>query len=241
MSQTFISKAKTDESFQNQINILNNKVDSVAKNLTYFDFYNITSVVTEKQNFSTQVTNLMPNSSLVINCEPFFINDEHYNTGDIVFKTSNSTIAHIKAQTGGIYYPTKISKNSNDNSFSLTYKYSSSRPNTNTSDAVDINNDNRPANMASTITFTGLKTETESSIYGLWGPYVSLQSFNAFIKDGTLIQPYIKFYFYDGKSQEEVSVDYIIELDETNPEDKKWKVSFPDNQIKTANIWMKVK
>ena len=238
MSQTFISKGKTDESFQNQINILNNKVDGVAKNLTYFDFYNITSVVTEKQNFSTQVTNLMPNSSLVINCEPFFINDEYYNTGDIVFKTSNSTIAHIKAQTGGIYYPVKISKNTDDNSFSLTYKYSSSRPNTGTQDKVGIN---EPANMSDTITFTGLTTKMQSSIYGLWGEYKSLQSFNAFVKDGTPIQPYIKFYFYDGKYQEEVCIDYKIELDETNPEDKKWIVSFPDNQIKTDNIWMKVK
>lgn len=240
MSQTFISKSSTANDFQKQIDALNNKLDSVAKNLTYFDFYNISSVVTEKKNFSTQVTSLAPNSSLVVNCEPFFLNGEYYNTGDIIFKTSNSSVVHIQAQTGGIYYPKKISKDTTNNSFSISYQYSSSRP-TNDKSSVSVDNE---AEFAEEMTFTGLSTNIPSSIYGLWGTYESLKSFTVYIKDNTPIQPYIKFYFYDEesmKSLEEVCIDYAIELDETNPEDKKWVVSFSDGQINTSNIWMKVK
>lgn len=234
MLQTFVSKAKTANDFQEQINMLNSKLDKVAKNLTYFDFYNISSVVTEKNNFSTQVTNLTPNSSLVINCEPFFLNDEYYNTGDIVFKTSSGTIAHIKAQTGGIYYPKKISKDGN--SFSISYQYSSSQPELNSSPEVSINEE---AEFAKEITFTGLEPNASSSIYGLWGSYNLLNHFNAYTKDGIIIQPYIKFYFVDGNFQEEVCIDYTIQLNEAQTE---WTVSFLEaSSINTDSIWMKVK
>lgn len=232
MLQTFVSKAKTANDFQEQINMLNSKLDKVAKNLTYFDFYNISSVVTEKNNFSTQVTNLTPNSSLVINCEPFFLNDEYYSTGDIVFKTSSGTITHIKAQTGGIYYPKKISKDGN--SFSISYQYSSSQPELNSSPEVSINEE---AEFAKEITFTNLQTKAPSNIYGLWGPYTSIQSFDVYAVDNVPIQPYIKFYFYNEASLEEICIDHTITLNEAKTQ---WIVSFLDN-VNTNNIWMKVK
>ena len=46
---TFNQKFKNSTDFQNQIIDLNNKINSVAKNLTYFDFYNIVDVVTNKK------------------------------------------------------------------------------------------------------------------------------------------------------------------------------------------------
>ena len=108
MAITFMTKAANAADFQTQIDNLNTKLNSVAKNLTYFDFYNIVDVTVNKNNFSAQVNALTPNTSLIINSEPFFLNDVYYNTGDIIFKSSNSNIVHIKAQTGGIYYPNKI-------------------------------------------------------------------------------------------------------------------------------------
>ena len=41
MANTFITKAANARDFQTQIDNLNTKLDNVAKNLTYFDFYNI--------------------------------------------------------------------------------------------------------------------------------------------------------------------------------------------------------
>ena len=44
MATTFMTKTTNAADFQTQIDNLNTKLDSVAKNLTYFDFYNIVTV-----------------------------------------------------------------------------------------------------------------------------------------------------------------------------------------------------
>ena len=51
MANTFITKAVNARDFQTQIDNLNTKLDSVAKNLTYFDFYNIVDVNVNKNVF----------------------------------------------------------------------------------------------------------------------------------------------------------------------------------------------
>ena len=78
MATTFMTKATNARDFQTQIDNLNTKLDSVAKNLTYFDFYNIVDVTVNKNNFSAQVNALTPNTSLIINSEPFFLNNVYY-------------------------------------------------------------------------------------------------------------------------------------------------------------------
>ena len=79
MAITFMTKATNARDFQTQIDNLNTKLDNVAKNLTYFDFYNIVDVTVNKNNFSAQVNALTPNTSLIINSEPFFLNNVYYN------------------------------------------------------------------------------------------------------------------------------------------------------------------
>ena len=166
MAITFMTKATNARDFQTQIDNLNTKLDSVAKNLTYFDFYNIVDVTVNKNNFSAQVNALTPNTSLIINSEPFFLNDVHYNTGDIIFKSSNSNIVHIKAQTGGIYYPNKITFE--NNSYSIEYKYTPTQPVTGSSTDVDVLIEDQAADgAAETIKFNGLTTHAPSTIYGL--------------------------------------------------------------------------
>ena len=234
MAITFMTKATNARDFQTQIDNLNTKLDSVAKNLTYFDFYNIVDVTVNKNNFSAQVNALTPNTSLIINSEPFFLNDVHYNTGDIIFKSSNSNIVHIKAQTGGIYYPNKITFE--NNSYSIEYKYTPTQPVTGSSTDVDVLIEDQAADgAAETIKFNGLTTHAPSTIYGLWKKFTS--SFPAYKKDGIVIQPYIKFYLYDkenNKGPEEVCLDYKLKV-----ENDKWKVEIVDGI--PANLWIKVK
>lgn len=242
MAITFMTKAANAADFQTQIDNLNTKLNSVAKNLTYFDFYNIVDVTVNKNNFSAQVNALTPNTSLIINSEPFFLNDVYYNTGDIIFKSSNSNIVHIKAQTGGIYYPNKITFE--NNSYSIEYKYTPTQPVTGSSTDVDISIEDQAANgAAETIKFNGLTTHAPSTIYGLWKKFTS--SFPACKKDGTVIQPYIKFYLYDKEDKitpEEICLDYSLTCQNENTDNPTWNIKINDsNEEFLTNIWMKVK
>ena len=244
MATTFMTKTTNAADFQTQIDNLNTKLDSVAKNLTYFDFYNIVDVTVNKNNFSAQVNALTPNTSLIINSEPFFVNNIYYNTGDIIFKSSNSNIVHIKAQTGGIYYPNKITKSNDSDSYSIEYKYTPTQPATGSSTDVDISIKDQAANgAAEIIKFNGLTTHTPSTIYGLWKKFTS--SFPAHKKDGTVIQPYIKFYLCDGTNNtnyEEICLDYSLTCQNENTDNPTWNIEISDSDEEfLTNIWMKVK
>lgn len=243
----FNQKFKNSTDFQNQIIDLNKKINSVAKNLTYFDFYNIVDVTVNKNNFSAQVNALTPNTSLIINSEPFFLNNVYYNTGDIIFKSSNSNIVHIKAQTGGIYYPNKITFE--NNSYSIEYKYTPTQPVTGSSTNVDVSIANQAANgAAEIIKFNGLINSDQGNIYGLWRKFndgINDDIFDIYYKNNqdnqdnqdNKIQPYIKFYLYDkenNKGPEEVCLDYKLKV-----ENDKWKVEIVDGI--PANLWIKVK
>ena len=240
MAITFMTKAANAADFQTQIDNLNTKLNSVAKNLTYFDFYNIVDVTVNKNNFSAQVNALTPNTSLIINSEPFFLNDVYYNTGDIIFKSSNSNIVHIKAQTGGIYYPNKITLS--DNSYSIQYKYTSTQPETNTIKDVDVSIEDQTAGGAAyTINFNKITNSNQGSIYGLWREFND-GIFDIYYKNNqdnqnNRIQPYIKFYLYDKEHNigpEEICLDYTLKV-----ENDKWKVEIADST--PINLWMKVK
>ena len=240
MAITFMTKATNARDFQTQIDNLNTKLDSVAKNLTYFDFYNIVDVTVNKNNFSAQVNALTPNTSLIINSEPFFLNNVYYNTGDIIFKSSNSNIVHIKAQTGGIYYPNKITFE--NNSYSIEYKYTSTQPNTKTSTSATVGTEIK-GGAAETIKFNGLTTHAPSTIYGLWQKFTT--SFPAHKKGQTIIQPYIKFYLCDGTNNtnyEEICLDYSLTCQNENTDNPTWNIEISDsNEEFLTNIWMKVK
>ena len=242
MAITFMTKATNARDFQTQIDNLNTKLDSVAKNLTYFDFYNIVDVTVNKNNFSAQVNALIPNTSLIINSEPFFLNNVYYNTGDIIFKSSNSNIVHIKAQTGGIYYPNKITFE--NNSYSIEYKYTPTQPVTGSSTDVNVLIEDQAADgAAETIKFNGLTTHAPSTIYGLWKKFTS--SFPAYKKDGIVIQPYIKFYLCDGTNNtnyEEICLDYSLTCQNENTDNPTWNIEISDsNEEFLTNLWMKVK
>ena len=97
-TKTFAFKATNETEFSTRLNELNNKIDSVKKQITYLDVYNIIDTVTDKNTFNAKVNALMNNSSLVINTTPFFVNNKLYKTGDIILKNNYGDIVHIKSQ-----------------------------------------------------------------------------------------------------------------------------------------------
>ena len=162
-TKTFTFEAANEADFSTRLSALNNKIDSVKKQITYLDVYNITDTVTDKNTFNAKVNALMNNSSLVINTTPFFINDKLYNTGYIILKNNYEDLVNIKAQTGGIFYPSSIIKDGNN--YAIKYEFSESSPSEKTSTAEV----NTTAILAKQITFTNLTSIDNNGnyVYGI--------------------------------------------------------------------------
>ena len=178
--------------FQQDLMFLNEKLEAVQKRLTFYDFYNIAAIVEDPSLLQTTINNLLPNTALIINTN----NAGNYNRGDIVFKTSTGDIQTIRAQSGGLYYPSQIIKEGNN--YTLKYSYSASSPSEPTSDATV--NPSTVAPLAKTITFKGLTdaSKSEGIAYGVikqrgeenWNSIEAV----ATPVDNKLIWPVIKFF-----------------------------------------------
>ena len=66
-----------------------------------------------------QINSLPNNSSLVINAPSFVLNEETYKTGDIILKLYNGTSIHIRAQAGGIFYPSSLTTRDEGKNYTL--------------------------------------------------------------------------------------------------------------------------
>lgn len=230
--------------FKDALGVIHDELHKISKNITYLDAYNITSVVDDSSNFGAQVSSLSNNSALVINSQPFFYNNVSYNTGDIVLKISSGDIVHIKAQPGGIFYPSKITKDQKGN-YSIRYTYSKTSPITGTLESANID---QVAKLGASIEFKGLEASDslQSYVYGNW---CSLKDNNISIYkyDGVDIQPQIQFWLVSIDKDnivtpvEELCVEYTL----TQTEDKtKWSIAVDsslNNLIESNLIWIKVK
>ena len=220
--------------FNSALKELDQKLSNVKKNISYLDVYNIVDACEDQQKFAAQTNALLPNSSLVINCDGFYFNNERYETGDIILKLANNQIIHIKAQTGGIFYPSDVSVDGGN--LKITYSFSTVPP------EEDESSDGK---LAKIMTFSSLSVEQKSNIYGLWQSVK--EPFAGQYYDNKLIEPYIKFYLVhkeeneEYKPVEEICLDYTLILEGQN-----YKVGidssfFDENNNLKVPIYMKVK
>lgn len=242
MAKTFSVTNK--ESFQGALNDLTQKINDVAKQISYFDVYNIVDTVVDKNLFTSQVNALTNNSSLVINTEPFYINGVSYNTGDIILKNNKGQDIHIKAQTGGIYYPSKIVKDTTSNSFSIQYAYSATQPTLGSTTEYSVDDPDGITDPAEKITISGFSANLNTNyVYGLWREFGN-GSFSTFTRESVLVKPYIKFYLVskddngEDIDMEEIYLDYSLNI---NEEKTTWTISLTDDFSNSANLWIKVK
>jgi hypothetical protein len=200
------------EDYQSVLKELNNKIDSVKKRVSYFDFYNITTAVTDVNNFAAQINSLPFNEALVVNTSPFYYSGESYSTGDVIIKNNTGVLHHIKAQTGGVYYPEQVTQNETTGEYSFIYKYSDSMPTEEISEA----NLGSKVDFAETIVFNSIKpNNTESTnVYGEYGTLNNTGTYAFLIQvDKNLndILPYIQFFFCEnGIPQEQIFIDYTL-------------------------------
>ena len=92
-------------SYSDQLGSLNDKISNIKRLLSYYDVFNITEVVENPQEFAIKLNALTPNSSLVINADPFEYAGVIYSRGDFILKDINENISHIEAKAGGVYTP----------------------------------------------------------------------------------------------------------------------------------------
>ena len=230
--------------FAASLNWLNEKLDSVQKQVSYFDFYNITGAVSDYNLFSAQINSLPLNESLVVNTPPFYYNGENYSPGDIIIKNSLGNIHHIKAQTGGVYYPKTLTKNGEI--YVLQYAFSDSSP-TLSSSTVDVPEDGSSvsAEFAEVMTYQGLKETQTTNIYGEYGKLnkSGIFSFDAVYStppgatQEEVVWPFIQFFITldDATPLEQIFLDYNLEL-----RNRQWAIFIPDYK-ENSNIYVKVK
>ena len=164
-----LEKITDDKGYISATKTLYNKLTEVTKNISYLDVYNITDVVTDKNLLASQISALSNNSSLVINTNPFFIEQEFYNIGDIVLKTNTGRIIHIAAQPGGLYFPSDVVAE-DDGTFKIIYKYSSGQPAKESFNKNIASGNEAATEAAITMSFSGLTSlnQADNYVYGIW-------------------------------------------------------------------------
>lgn len=200
------------EEFQNKLNALISEIATVKKNITYYDVYNITDAVDDKNEFDAKVNALVNNSSLVVNTAgPFASNEVMYYPGDIVLKNAAGDLIHINAQTSGTYYPKRI--DGTPGSYIISYGYVKDTPEIESSNMTV--NSGIDAEPAQTISFSGLAAARpqDSAVYGLYEQFGSTttHTINAVkTSDSRVIKPLIKFYLVSDNDLEEISLQYKL-------------------------------
>ena len=145
---------------------LNAKLEACTREITYFDLYKITRVVTDPDRFQAQVNSLPAYASLVVNT-PVSINNIQYVPGDIIIKNNDGSTEHIKAQSGGVFYPSEIKKTTNGDNYTFTFSFMSYMPTTETS-TISSNTDKEwdaSSSYAKNMTFSDLTGESVGSPY----------------------------------------------------------------------------
>lgn len=131
---TNYSNIKDAQTFGLALEQIDNKLHDIKKEITYWDVYNISTAVYNKEEFENKVSNLNINSSLVINTTSFNASFNGKNTdfhsGDIVIRLKDGSYTHIKAANAGVYVPTITDENGEEidpddttTNLKITYNY----------------------------------------------------------------------------------------------------------------------
>lgn len=200
--------AKVSE-IQANLEFLDQKLELAQRKLSMFDFYQITTYVSNGNDYQTAVDKLEPNTSLVCT-ESFVANSKNFGRGDIVYKYENGSVEHIRAERAGIYAPIELAKGL-DNNYTIKYRYYSYEPTIESSIA-----EGGVAKFAKEINFP-IETTSSKKIYSeqqkVSSGTITFQK--VFSTDGkTIIKPFIRFYDERG---EEVYWDYqLVDNSEDN-------------------------
>jgi hypothetical protein len=108
------------------------KINQCTRNITYFDLYKFNSVISDPNQLQAQINALEPYTAAIINANINTGDGFQYTPGDILVKNNDNTVNIIKAQRGGIFYPSSITRSagSNNYTYNIEFSFQSSEPNT---------------------------------------------------------------------------------------------------------------
>ena len=254
--------ARTAEEYSQQLSNLEEKISSIRKDISYFDAYNITQGIFDKNQLSAAIAALPPGSALVVNFQDNYkLGGREYKTGDVVLRTINGEEVYISSQVGGTYYPYKLTKNDSDGNYKMTFKYIESKP-----AEGDIKIDDLKIEGDTYIAETPTQTiefPVQTAAEMLGGAYSRecLFKFNSINNKVTpqgdelnttpnqyefpqssvgdcLIQPLVRFIIKDDgdKMVEELELEYALSK---NDEEEKWVIALTDYPY--MDFWVVVK
>lgn len=199
---------------RDDINYLYQKVKDFSRETTQWDLYKITQVVTNQEEFRSQVNNLPPYSSAIIAAK--FVDEDgySYNKGDLVYKNLDGSTSHIAAERGGVFRPSIITKENNTNNYTFLFQYISKEPGEDDIEVVNEENGvwtSKDSNKQQ-IEFKGLTVATPESVYGLTKKESDFSSGSfTFPKEDPF--PIIKMY---NLNNEEIYTDFNLQSTEDN-------------------------
>ena len=194
----------TMEEVVSTLEAIQSKIQNMSKELTAWDFLNISAEINSADECAAIINNLLSNSAAIVNCDSFDYNDETYSRGDIIYKRINGTTIHILSSIQGGYIPTI--QESENNQYKIIYNYSSTNP-TEQSLTFDLNI-TQPTGIN---VYNYVYTNSTGIAFPLQTKCAALYHHDG---DNTIfIDPVVRFY---DKRGEEILADYYIDIDEAD-------------------------
>jgi hypothetical protein len=112
------------ERMMKNIEYLYQKMDQCTRNVTYFDLYKFSRVITEASQLQAEINALEPFTAAIVNTNIDTGDGVIYAPGDIIVKNIDNTSSTIRAQRGGIFYPSSIKRSEQENNYTYDIQFS---------------------------------------------------------------------------------------------------------------------
>lgn len=241
--------------FPKNLELINQRIYHIHKQLTYWDLYKITTAVNSSTQLETTVAALAPGEACIINTNTFSDGKDTFSRGDVIVKTIDNELVVVKTINSGLYYPARIK--TDGDAYSLSYAFSASAPETSVPSVVPVDSP-KAAELSQEITFTGLHgATTDGYIYGefqevqldaqsqiptLTVKYATIdtnaQPTPSDPSDDVLVYPVIKFFRPTGNYFEEIVGDFEVTGNNTS---RQWEIKPTFYEAILGTLYMQVK
>lgn len=210
--------------FQRNLELLNERINTIHKELSYWDLYKITTAILTPASLPAVISSLAVGESAVINCETFTYNQKTYHRGDVIVKVSDTKELFIPAENTGIYKPNPHVQSTAEG-YIITYEYQPGQPNSNERTIpLDVTLNQDSVTYGNTYTFNINHYSETFATY----------SFN-----NTPIKPVIKTFIKINNDYEEIVVDDMSVVYSNG----QWTVEVPSTTFNEIinNLYVQVK
>ena len=238
--------AGSREDILKNIDYLYSKIKQVSKDLTFWDLYKISSVITDKKELQPVSNALLPFTSAIINTSSAFSDgDTSYAVGDLIVKNQDGTTEHIRAERGGIFFPQTITRSTAGSNYNYTIDFvlkSNEPAKVSAASQISASGNKWDASGSYTdkVQFENLVGGAGASPYNIVYTVFSNMTFDAAAtidnptsSDSTkIISPIVKGY---NSSGEEVYWDLKVTTS-WNSSEKKWKINITNPEISLISV-----